>query len=72
MSLKNIILERIKSSNHPLLFRDFMQMALYYPHLGYYSRAKEKISYQGDFITATSQTSLFARTIARQCATIIS
>ncbi|NDT20847.1 SAM-dependent methyltransferase, partial [Francisella tularensis subsp. holarctica] len=72
MSLKNIILERIKSSKQPLLFRDFMQMALYYPQLGYYSRAKEKISSQGDFITATSQTSLFARTFARQFATIIS
>ncbi|MBK2357561.1 class I SAM-dependent methyltransferase [Francisella hispaniensis] len=72
MSLKNIILERIKSSKQPLLFRDFMQMALYYPLLGYYSGAREKISPQGDFITATSQTSLFARTFARQFATIIS
>ncbi|MDE4986370.1 SAM-dependent methyltransferase, partial [Francisella tularensis subsp. holarctica] len=57
MSIKNIILERIKSSKQPLLFIDFMQMALYYPQLGYYSRAKENISSKGDFITATTQTS---------------
>ncbi|APC91026.1 MULTISPECIES: class I SAM-dependent methyltransferase [Francisella] len=72
MSLKNIILERIKSSKQPLPFRDFMQMALYYPQLGYYSGVKEKISSQGDFVTATSQTSLFARTFARQFALILS
>ncbi|MFV9924304.1 MAG: class I SAM-dependent methyltransferase [Francisella endosymbiont of Hyalomma scupense] len=71
MSLTNIILERIKSSKQPLLFRDFMQMALYYPQLGYYSGTKEKISSQGDFITATSQTSLFARTFARQFAIVL-
>ncbi|MFV9984399.1 MAG: class I SAM-dependent methyltransferase [Francisella endosymbiont of Hyalomma asiaticum] len=71
MSLTNIILERIKSSKQPLLFRDFMQMALYYPQLGYYSGTKEKISSQGDFITATSKTSLFARTFARQFAIVL-
>ena len=71
MSLKNIILERIKSSKQPLLFRDFMEMALYYPQLGYYSGTKEKVSSQGDFITATSQTSLFARTFARQFAIVL-
>lgn len=48
-----------------------MQMALYYPQLGYYSGTKEKISSQGDFITATSQTSLFARTFARQFAIVL-
>ena len=48
-----------------------MQMALYYPQLGYYYGTKEKISSQGDFITATSQTSLFARTFARQFAIVL-
>ncbi|MDE4976295.1 SAM-dependent methyltransferase, partial [Francisella tularensis subsp. holarctica] len=48
-----MILERIKSSKQPLLFRDFMQMALYDPQLVYYSIAKEKISSPGDFITAS-------------------
>ena len=32
---------------------------------------KKKISPQGDFVTATSQTSLFARTFARQFALLI-
>ncbi|QWU98991.1 class I SAM-dependent methyltransferase [Francisella salimarina] len=72
MSIENIILKKIKSSSNPFLFRDFMQLALYYPELGYYSGSKEKISSSGDFITATSQTSLFARTLARQFALVLS
>ncbi|GAB4224290.1 MAG: class I SAM-dependent methyltransferase [Francisella sp.] len=71
VTLKKIILKKIQESKKPLLFRDFMNMALYYPSLGYYSSAKEKFSNQGDFITATSQTSLFAKTFAQQFATII-
>ncbi|AJI53983.1 class I SAM-dependent methyltransferase [Francisella philomiragia] len=72
MSIENVILKKIKATNKPLLFRDFMNMALYYPELGYYSGFKEKISSNGDFITVTSQTSLFARTFARQFALVIS
>ena len=49
-----------------------MQIALYYPQLGYYSSTKDKISSSGDFITATSQTSIFASTFARQFSTILS
>ena len=49
-----------------------MQLALYYPELGYYSGSKDKISSQGDFITATTQSSLFARTFARQFAIVLS
>ncbi|ASG68989.1 SAM-dependent methyltransferase [Francisella halioticida] len=49
-----------------------MQLALYYPELGYYSGSKDKISSQGDFITATTQSSLFARTFARQFALVLS
>lgn len=72
MALKNIISERIQNEKNPLSFREFMQMALYYPEFGYYTSSREKLSSQGDFITATSQTSLFARTFARQFALILS
>lgn len=71
MTLQDILIRKT-SSEKQLSFRDFMQIALYYPELGYYSSAKEKISPQGDFVTATSQTSLFARTFARQFALLIS
>ncbi|AIT10331.1 hypothetical protein LO80_08180 [Candidatus Francisella endociliophora] len=71
MTLKNILIDKL-SSGKKLSFREFMQIALYYPEFGYYASNKEKISAQGDFITATSQTSLFARTFARQFSLVIS
>lgn len=71
MDLKNVLINKISQSGNNFSFRDFMQVALYYPELGYYSSAREKISSKGDFITATSQSSLFARTFARQFALII-
>ncbi|MED7820042.1 MULTISPECIES: class I SAM-dependent methyltransferase [unclassified Francisella] len=70
MTLKEIILDKVKKK--PILFREFMQLALYYPDLGYYSGPKDKISSQGDFITATTQSSLFARTFARQFYLVLS
>ncbi|API87388.1 class I SAM-dependent methyltransferase [Francisella uliginis] len=71
MTLKKVISDKIRQAKQ-ISFRDFMQLALYYPELGYYSGSKDKISSQGDFITATTQSSLFARTFARQFALVLS
>jgi len=64
MQLENIIKNEIKANKH-ISFNEFMNLALYYPSLGYYSSSKDKISASGDFITATSQTSIFATTMAQ-------
>ena len=71
MALKNIIFDKIKSNKLPITFRDYMQMALYYPEFGYYSGSKDKISSQGDFITATSQSSLFCSHLCKTVFKII-
>ena len=71
MTLKKVISDKIRQDKQ-ISFRDFMQLALYYRELGYYSGSKDKISSQGDFITATTQSSLFARTFARQFALVLS
>ncbi len=63
MQLENIIKGKIKASNQ-LSFSEFMNLALYHPKSGYYTSPKDKISSNGDFITATSQTSIFATTMA--------
>ena len=42
MSLSEIIIQRIKDEG-PISFHDFMEMALYYPGLGYYTSAQNKI-----------------------------
>lgn len=51
MLLSEIIIERIKKEG-PISFRDFMEMALYYPNLGYYNTIRKKIGAEGDFYTS--------------------
>ena len=42
MSLEAIIINRIRTQG-PISFHDFMEMALYYPGLGYYTSGKQRI-----------------------------
>jgi len=49
-------------------FRQFMQLALYAPGLGYYSAGARKFGAAGDFITAPELTPVFARCLATQLA----
>jgi SAM-dependent MidA family methyltransferase len=65
MLLSEIIIERIKKEG-PLSFRDFMEMALYYPELGYYNSAQKKIGADGDFYTSANLTAAFGAMIGRQ------
>ena len=65
MVLSEIIRERIASEG-PISFRDFMEMALYYPELGYYNSPKNKIGANGDFYTSASLSASFGTMIARQ------
>ncbi|MGQ4002558.1 SAM-dependent methyltransferase [Francisellaceae bacterium CB300] len=64
MQLEDIIKNKINTDGQ-ISFSEFMHLALYYPKLGYYTSSKDKISAEGDFITATSQTSIFATTVAQ-------
>ncbi len=52
-------------------FADFMQMALYTPHLGYYSGGGHKFGAGGDFVTAPEISPLFAQALAQQCAPVL-
>jgi len=65
MLLSEIIIERIKKEG-PLSFRDFMETALYYPELGYYNSAQNKIGTDGDFYTTANLSSSFGAMIGRQ------
>ncbi len=65
MSLSEIIIEKIHKDG-PISFRDFMEMSLYYPHLGYYTSPEDKIGKSGDYFTSPYFTSLFGQMIGKQ------
>lgn len=46
-------------------FRDYMDLALYAPGLGYYSAGAQKFGESGDFVTAPEISPLFASCVAR-------
>jgi SAM-dependent MidA family methyltransferase len=65
MSLSDVIIGHI-NTNGPISFHDFMEMALYYPELGYYTSDSDKIGVQGDYYTSPHFSSIFGEMIARQ------
>jgi len=65
MELTDIVIQRIRE-NGPVSFRDFMEMALYYPGLGYYTSARDKIGTNGDYYTSSSLTPAYGAMIGRQ------
>lgn len=50
----------------PMSFARFMELALYHPRHGYYSRGPEVLGRRGDFFTASDVGRHFGRCIARQ------
>lgn len=65
MNLSEIVKHRIKMDG-PISFRDFMDMALYYPGMGYYNSPLIKIGKQGDYYTSPVLSSLFGKMISKQ------
>ena len=65
MLLPEIIIKKIKEEG-TISFRDFMEMALYYPSLGYYNSEQDKIGKQGDYYTSPVLSSLFGKMIGKQ------
>ncbi len=61
----------IAANGGSIPFREFMQMALYEPGLGYYVAGLRKIGKEGDFITAPEVSPLFSQCIANQCAQVL-
>jgi len=65
MTLKEKILQKIKSEG-PINFETFMEMTLYYPEMGYYTKDSTKIGRAGDFYTSPHLHSLFGAALGRQ------
>ena len=65
MSLEEIIKQKIQATG-ALRFRDYMEMCLYYPDLGYYNSRGTKIGRDGDYYTTPFLSSVFGQLIVRQ------
>ncbi|WP_276131949.1 class I SAM-dependent methyltransferase [Polluticoccus soli] len=65
MTLTEIIIQKIRNEG-PISFKEFMDLSLYHPDLGYYSSTCSKIGTKGDFYTSSSLTSAFGALIGKQ------
>jgi SAM-dependent MidA family methyltransferase len=63
--LQRIIRDEIQQLG-PISCERFIELALYHPHLGYYSRERLRIGRRGDFITNVSVGKLFGEILADQ------
>jgi len=59
-------IEREIRERGPIPFSRYMELCLYDPELGYYSRAQEKFGKAGDFYTSSDVHAVFGRLLARQ------
>ena len=71
VSLRQIIKDAIIQKSTPIGFDEFMDMALYYPRLGYYRSGAIKFGEHGDFITAPETSDLFGYSLAGQCSEVL-
>ena len=65
MTLSRLIIQKIKQQGL-ISFHDFMEMALYYPGLGFYTSDKEKIGRAGDYYTSSNLTPAFGELLGKQ------
>ena len=65
MSLRAVIEEEI-GRRGPIPFSRYMELCLYHPEFGYYSRPQEKFGKAGDFYTSSDVHAVFGRLLARQ------
>jgi SAM-dependent MidA family methyltransferase len=63
--LRTVIEEEIRE-NGPIPFSRYMELCLYHPELGYYSRNSGQFGKAGDFFTSSDVHAVFGRLLARQ------
>jgi len=65
LGLRQRIVEEV-GRNGPIPFSRYMELCLYEPEQGYYSRPREKFGKAGDFYTSSDVHAVFGRLLARQ------
>lgn len=64
--LLRIISRRLSEGTRPMSFDEFMDIALYWPGLGYYTRGEADVGPEGDFLTCPSCHPIFSKLLAKQ------
>jgi SAM-dependent MidA family methyltransferase len=59
------VIEYIHKQGGAITYSEYMNLALYHPELGYYSRRKQKIGKDGDFYTSSNVSDVFAKVFAK-------
>jgi SAM-dependent MidA family methyltransferase len=65
VSLRHIIEQEV-GEHGPIPFSRYMELCLYHPELGYYSRNAQQFGKAGDFYTSSDVHAVFGRLLARQ------
>jgi len=65
VSLREVIVDEIRHRG-PMPFSRYMELCLYLPELGYYSRPAEQFGKEGDFYTSSDVHAVFGRLLVRQ------
>jgi SAM-dependent MidA family methyltransferase len=65
VSLRQVIEQEIRERG-PIPFSRYMELCLYHPEFGYYSRNAEQFGKAGDFYTSSDVHAVFGRLLARQ------
>jgi SAM-dependent MidA family methyltransferase len=65
VNLRQKIVREIREQG-PMLFSRYIELCLYHPELGYYSRNAEQFGKAGDFYTSSDVHAVFGRLLARQ------
>src|SRR5512135_711173 len=60
------IIEQEIREHGPIPFSRYMELCLYHPELGYYSRNAEQFGKAGDFFTSSDVHAVYGRLLARQ------
>ncbi|MBV9086922.1 MAG: SAM-dependent methyltransferase [Acidobacteriaceae bacterium] len=65
MTLRDVIEQEIREHG-PIPFSRYMDLCLYHPELGYYSRHADQFGKAGDFYTSSDVHAVYGRLLARQ------
>jgi SAM-dependent MidA family methyltransferase len=65
VNLRDVIAAEIREHG-PIPFSRYMELCLYHPQLGYYSRNAQQFGKAGDFYTSSDVHAVFGRLLARQ------